>query len=147
MGRGGGWVGTRRQVGQFPAVLQEFIDAVGRVVADPRDHVAQVGIGVETVAALDQNHNLIVRTVQDDFSGLSPSTNSVWLDSSVGAFEGVIALQAKVGALTSTVSAWSPVPMSTSVPVSWSGCDDAGGWGIAGYDIYVSTDGGRTSPS
>jgi RHS repeat-associated protein len=39
----------------------------------------------------------------------------------------------------------SPLPALTTtplIPVSWSGSDDAGGSGIATYDIYVSTDGG-----
>jgi hypothetical protein len=41
-------------------------------------------------------------------------------------------------------SSVAPLPAdlaATSIPVSWSGVDDPGGSGVAGYDIYVSIDG------
>lgn len=46
------------------------------------------------------------------------------------------------GPPTSRVSPLAATESSASFPVSWSGQDDAGGSGIASYDIYVSIDGG-----
>ncbi len=51
-----------------------------------------------------------------------------------------------VGAPRSTVAS---LPAQTTTPtfaVSWSGQDDAGGSGIAFYDVYVATDGGAFTP-
>jgi hypothetical protein len=47
---------------------------------------------------------------------------------------------------TSSVSALPAVTYATSLTVSWSGSDNAGGSGIGSYDIYVSTDGGPFAP-
>jgi PKD repeat protein len=46
------------------------------------------------------------------------------------------------GAPTSQVSSLPAVTTTASFTVSWSGADDAGGSGIASYDIYVSDNGG-----
>lgn len=43
---------------------------------------------------------------------------------------------------TSSVSSLPAITNSTSISVSWNGQDDPGGSGIAGYDVYVSDDGG-----
>jgi RHS repeat-associated protein len=45
---------------------------------------------------------------------------------------------------TSSVNPLPPAEWATSFPVSWSGSDGAGS-GIAGYDVYVSADGGQFS--
>jgi hypothetical protein len=50
-----------------------------------------------------------------------------------------------VGPPTSGVSPLAAVTNSATFPVSWSGQDDAGGSGIASYDVYVSVDGGAFS--
>lgn len=50
------------------------------------------------------------------------------------------------GPPTSTVSPLPGVLNSTSFPVSWSGQDDAGGSGIATYDVFVSIDNGPFTP-
>ena len=46
------------------------------------------------------------------------------------------------GAPASSVAALPAVEGSASFTVNWSGSDDAGGSGIAGYDVYVSDNGG-----
>ncbi len=46
-----------------------------------------------------------------------------------------------VGAPSSKVNAL-PTQSSKNIPLSWTGTDDEGGSGIAGYDIYVSDNGG-----
>ena len=46
------------------------------------------------------------------------------------------------GAPTSSVAALPATEDSTTFTVSWSGQDDAGGSGIASYDVYVSDNGG-----
>lgn len=46
---------------------------------------------------------------------------------------------------TSSVSALA-ASSSTAIPVTWHGADDAGGTGIAYYDIYVAVDGGAFQP-
>ena len=43
---------------------------------------------------------------------------------------------------TSTAAPLPPMVHSTSFTVTWSGSDNAGGSGIASYDVYVSDDGG-----
>jgi RHS repeat-associated protein len=43
---------------------------------------------------------------------------------------------------TSAVSPLPAITRSTGIHLAWSGSDDSGGAGIAGYDILVSTDGG-----
>ena len=47
---------------------------------------------------------------------------------------------------TSTVSALAASMPSASFTVSWSGSDNAGGSGIAGYNVYVSDNGGQYTP-
>ena len=54
--------------------------------------------------------------------------------------EALVTLDA--GAPTSTVAALPAVTTTTSFSVSWSGSDDAGGSGIAGYNVYVADNGG-----
>jgi len=49
------------------------------------------------------------------------------------------------GLPSSVVNALPAISTSTSFPVSWSGSDDVGGSGIAGYDVYVSRNGGAYS--
>jgi hypothetical protein len=46
------------------------------------------------------------------------------------------------GAAVQPLPAWSPA----SFPVTWSGADNAGGSGIASFDVYVSDDGGPFAP-
>src|SRR5262249_11991171 len=46
------------------------------------------------------------------------------------------------GAPSSGVQALPAVTSSASFPVSWSGADDAGGSGVATFDVYVSDNGG-----
>jgi RHS repeat-associated protein len=46
------------------------------------------------------------------------------------------------GAPTSSVQALPAVTNTASFPVSWSGADDAGGSGLATFDVYVSDNGG-----
>jgi hypothetical protein len=46
------------------------------------------------------------------------------------------------GPPTSSMNPLPGVTTTATFPVSWSGSDDAGGSGIANYDIFVSTDGG-----
>ncbi len=50
-----------------------------------------------------------------------------------------------VGTPTSTVAAL-PATVGANFPVSWAGSDDAGGSGIASYDVYVSDNGGPFVP-
>ena len=50
------------------------------------------------------------------------------------------------GPPTSTVAALPPQETAPSFTVSWSGSDDAGGSGIATFDVFVSTDGGPFVP-
>jgi hypothetical protein len=50
------------------------------------------------------------------------------------------------GPPTSSVTALPPMIGSTSFTVSWSGQDDAGGAGIATFDIFVSDNGGTFTP-
>ncbi len=47
---------------------------------------------------------------------------------------------------TSSVSALPPTESSPAFPVAWAGTDDAGGSGVAGYTVYVSTNGGPFAP-
>ncbi len=47
---------------------------------------------------------------------------------------------------TSTVSALASTTNSSSFALSWSGQDNAGGSGVAGYSVYVSDNGGHYSP-
>jgi hypothetical protein len=47
---------------------------------------------------------------------------------------------------TSTATPLPPFTTTPTFTVSWSGTDDAGGSGIAGYDIYVSDNGGPFAP-
>jgi hypothetical protein len=47
---------------------------------------------------------------------------------------------------TSSVDALPAMTLTPTFTVSWSGQDDAGGSGIASYDIYVSIDGGAFQP-
>jgi subtilase family serine protease len=57
--------------------------------------------------------------------------------------------QAAPGAdLLSPVSRMAPLPADSYglIPVSWSGADDAGGSGLAFFDVYVSQDGGPFGP-
>ena len=50
------------------------------------------------------------------------------------------------GTPTSQVGPLPATTTDTTFPVSWSGQDEAGGSGIAGYDLYVSVDGGAFFP-
>ena len=50
------------------------------------------------------------------------------------------------GPPTSSVAALPPQETTPSFTVSWSGSDDAGGSGIATFDVFVSTDGGPFVP-
>ena len=47
---------------------------------------------------------------------------------------------------TSQVDPLSATTTDTTFPISWSGQDDAGGSGIAGYDVFVSDSGGTFAP-
>ena len=51
-----------------------------------------------------------------------------------------------VGAPTGTITPLAADQTTTSFLVSWSGQDDAGGSGIATYNVYVSEDGGTFAP-
>jgi RHS repeat-associated protein len=46
------------------------------------------------------------------------------------------------GLPTGTVAALPATTTTTAIPLSWSGADDAGGSGLAGFDVYVSLNGG-----
>jgi hypothetical protein len=50
------------------------------------------------------------------------------------------------GAPTSTVASLPSQTTTPSFTVSWSGSDDAGGSGIATFDVFVQTDGGTFTP-
>ena len=50
------------------------------------------------------------------------------------------------GAPTSSVTALPATETATSFTVSWAGTDDAGGSGIASFDVFVSDDGGPFTP-
>ena len=47
---------------------------------------------------------------------------------------------------TSNVAALPATLATTNIPVIWSGVDDTGGSGVAGYDIFVSVDGATPVP-
>ena len=47
---------------------------------------------------------------------------------------------------TATLTALAPTQARLTIPLAWSGGDDAGGSGVAGYDVYVSVDGGGFTP-
>ena len=51
------------------------------------------------------------------------------------------------GTPTSQVDPLPATTTDTTFPVSWSGQDEASGSGIAGYDLYVSVDGGIVLPA
>src|SRR5208282_2525311 len=67
---------------------------------------------------------------------------SVVFDNNAPISTNVVTSTIDAGLPASSVSPLPAVTTTTSFPVSWSGSDDAGGSGIANYDIYVSDDGG-----
>jgi RHS repeat-associated protein len=89
------------------------------------------GTQIRNVAVVTFDNNPAIATDQadehDPSKGVDPAKQAlVTIDS---------------GAPTSRVN---PLPAASlaSIPVSWSGQDDAGGSGVASYDIYVSENGG-----
>src|SRR4051812_45445931 len=50
------------------------------------------------------------------------------------------------GTPTTQVSALPATTTGTIITLPWSGQDDPGGSGVAGYDIYVSDNGGPSTP-
>ncbi len=93
------------------------------------------GREIRNVALISFDYQLAIATDQTD-----PLDASKGVDPKKQA---LITIDA--GLPTSTVAALPPVTTTASFPVYWSGNDDAGGSGIAGYDVYVSTNGGAYS--
>jgi len=90
------------------------------------------GTAIRNVADVSFDETPIIATDQvsetDPTQGTDPSK------------EALVTIDA--GPPTSAVAALPAVTTTTSFSVSWSGSDDAGGSGIASYNVYVSDDGG-----
>ena len=73
------------------------------------------------------------------------NTATIVFDTNAPLNTNTVANTIDAGAPTSTVS---PLPASSApqFTVTWAGSDDAGGSGIASYNIFVSTDGGPFTP-
>ena len=126
-----------------PDVLTGFLppeDGTGRglghisYVIKARPGLAS-GTEIRNVALIRFDGGEIVATNQIDPHDPSKGTDP--------AKEASITLDA--GAPVGNVHVLSPITTALSFLVSWSGSDDVGGSGIAGYDVYVSDNGGAWS--
>ncbi len=126
-----------------PDALSGFLppeDGTGRgegfisYVVSPKPNLS-TGTEIRNVAAIVFDGNAVITTDQVDDDDASKGTDPTKED----------LLTIDAGAPTSTVTAL-PGVSGTSFTVNWSGQDDAGGSGIATYDVYENEDGGP-SPS
>jgi len=94
------------------------------------------GTQIRNVALVtfDANPPIATDQVSDSNPGLGVDPNKMAL------------VTIDAGPPTSTVAALPATEATTSFPVSWSGQDDAGGSGIASYDVSVSDNGGPFTP-
>ena len=92
------------------------------------------GTALRNVASVTFDQNAAITTNQVDDSDASKGTDPTKED----------LLTIDAGAPTSSVTAL-PAFSQGKFTVSWNGQDDAGGSGVAGYDLYVSDNGGTAT--
>ena len=94
------------------------------------------GTAIRNVALVTFDQNIAIATDQvnddDPSQGVDPAKQAL--------------VTIDAGAPTSSVAALPAIETTASFTVSWSGQDDAGGSGIATYDVYVSDNGGPFVP-
>jgi RHS repeat-associated protein len=127
-----------------PDVLTGFLppeDGTGRgkgyftYIITPKAGLA-TGTQIRNVAAVVFDFNAPITTDQKDDHDPSKGIDPAKQD--------LITIDA--GPPTSTVAPLPATETSADFTVSWSGQDDAGGSGIASYDVYVSDNGGQFVP-
>ncbi len=111
--------GTGRGMGHFSYTI-ELVDGL------------LTGTEIRNVAIIQFDHGEIIATNQVDPHDPSQGTDPD--------LEALVTIDA--GAPDSVVSPLAAVTTSTSFTVSWSGTDDAGGSGVAAYNVFVSDNGG-----
>ena len=109
--------GTGRGEGYLTYLV---VPKVGLATGTTFDNVAVVSFDDQTTIATDQT--------SDTDTTVDPTRQATLTIDAV--------------APTSTVAPLPAVQTAAAFPVSWAGSDDAGGSGVAGYDVYVSVDGG-----
>jgi len=123
-----------------PDVLTGFLppeDGTGRgmghvcFTVTPKANLA-TGTQIRNVALISFDNQLQIATNQID-----PHDASKGIDPAKGCLNTIDALPP-----ASQVAALPPQTLTTDFTLSWSGQDDAGGSGIASYDVYVSDNGG-----
>jgi hypothetical protein len=115
--------GTGRGMEFFSYIVQP---KVGLVTGTQIRNVALVTFDLQPAIATDQVDD------HDPSKGVDPNKQAL---NTIDA-----------GAPTSSVAALPATTTTQSFTVTWSGSDDAGGSGIAGYDIFVSDNGGPFVP-
>ena len=115
--------GTGRGMGYFTYIVQP---KVGLATGTQIRNVALITFDDNPVIATDQVND------EDPTQGTDPAKMAL---NTIDA-----------GSPTSGVGPLPPTETTTSFTVSWSGIDDAGGSGVATYDVYISDNGGPFTP-